>query len=60
MQEAVSTRQLIGQAVGMVRERYTLDEARAFGFLTRLSSHENVKLRTVAERMLQAHDATRS
>ncbi|MDZ5661734.1 GAF and ANTAR domain-containing protein [Nocardioides sp. S-58] len=60
LQEAVSTRQLIGQAVGMVRERYTLDEARAFGFLTRLSSHENVKLRTVAERMLQAHDATRS
>lgn len=56
LQEAISTRQLIGQAVGMVMERFSIDEARAFGFLTRLSSHENVKLRVVAERLLQAGD----
>lgn len=54
LQEAVATRQLIGQAVGMVMERFTVDEARAFGFLTRLSSHENIKLRVVAERLLEA------
>jgi AmiR/NasT family two-component response regulator len=54
LQEAVRSRQMIGQAVGMVMERYQVDEARAFGFLTRLSSHQNVKLRVVAEELLQA------
>lgn len=54
LQEAVRSRQMIGQAVGMVMERYQVDEARAFGFLTRLSSHQNVKLRVVAQELLQA------
>jgi hypothetical protein len=53
LQEAVRTRQLIGQAVGVVMERFGLDDARAFGFLTRLSQDTNVKLRTVAERLLE-------
>jgi hypothetical protein len=54
LNEAVTSRQIIGQAVGIVMERYGVDEARAFGFLTRLSSHENLKLRLVAERLIQA------
>ncbi len=54
LQEAVRSRQVIGQAVGVVMERYSVDEARAFGFLTRLSNNENLKLRLVAERLLQA------
>jgi hypothetical protein len=54
LQEAVTSRQLIGQAVGMVMERYGVDEARAFGFLTRLSSHENLKLRVVAQRFISS------
>lgn len=54
LEVAVKSRQVIGQAVGMVMERYQLDEARAFGFLTRLSSHENLKLRIVAERLIEA------
>jgi hypothetical protein len=53
LHQAVRSRQLIGQAVGMVMERYSVDEARAFGFLTRLSSHENMKLRLVAERLIE-------
>src|SRR5690349_10395804 len=53
LEEAVAARQLIGQAVGIVMERYGIDEARAFGFLARLSSHENLKLRLVAERLVQ-------
>lgn len=53
LQDAVKSRQVIGQAVGMVMERYDVDEARAFGFLARLSSHENLKLRLVAERIIQ-------
>lgn len=52
LQEAVQTRQLIGQAVGVTMERFDLDEARAFGFLTRISQDTNTKLRTVAERLL--------
>lgn len=52
LQEAVQTRQLIGQAVGVTMERFKLDEARAFGFLARLSQDNNVKLRVVAERLL--------
>lgn len=59
LREALTTRQLIGQAVGMVMERFDLDEARAFGFLTRLSQDNNVKLRVVAERMLADRDADR-
>jgi GAF domain-containing protein len=47
--EAVRTRTVIGQAVGIVMERYSLDDQRAFAFLQRLSSHRNVKLRQVAQ-----------
>lgn len=52
LQEAVQTRQRIGQAVGVVMHRYSLDEARAFAFLARLSSTSNTKLRIVAERII--------
>jgi hypothetical protein len=51
LEEAVTSRQLIGQAVGIVMERFQVDDARAFGFLTRLSNQENLKLRLVAERL---------
>jgi hypothetical protein len=53
LREAVATRQLIGQAVGVAMERFELDEARAFGFLARLSQDNNVKLREVARRLLE-------
>lgn len=52
LQEAAQTRQRIGQAVGVVMQRYGLDEARAFAFLARLSSTSNTKLRVVADRMI--------
>lgn len=48
LQEAVRTRQVIGTAIGVVMERYQLEEDRAFAFLARLSQHQNVKLREVA------------
>lgn len=52
LEEAVVTRQLIGKAVGIVMERYQVDEARAFAFLARLSNDQNIKLRLVAERLV--------
>jgi GAF domain-containing protein len=48
LNEAVRTRGEIGKAVGVVMERYKLNDQRAFAFLTRLSQHRNVKLRRVA------------
>ena len=54
LQHAVQTRQVIGQAVGIVMHQYGLDDARAFAFLTRLSSHNNQKLRSVADQVIAA------
>jgi transcriptional regulator with GAF, ATPase, and Fis domain len=45
---AVDRRTKIGMALGMVMERYELDEARAFDVLKRLSSHTNTKLYDIA------------
>lgn len=58
---AIESRTVIGQAVGMLMERYRLDEDRAFDVLRRLSSQDNVKLRdlaaqVVATRELPEHD----
>jgi GAF domain-containing protein len=49
---AIGSRQLIGQAVGMVMERYQVPEDRAFQFLVRASSSSNIKLRDVAQQMV--------
>ncbi|HWJ82180.1 MAG TPA: GAF and ANTAR domain-containing protein [Nocardioides sp.] len=49
VREAVQSRGIIGQAVGIVMERFRLDDARAFGFLVRLSQDSNVRVRALAE-----------
>jgi ANTAR domain len=45
---ALDTRKLIGQAQGMLMERYGLDEPRAFEVLRRYSQTHHLKLRRVA------------
>lgn len=57
LQEAMRTRQLIGRAVGIVMERFRLTEDRAFAFLARLSQARNVKLRVVAEELVDEAEA---
>jgi AmiR/NasT family two-component response regulator len=52
LHEAVQSRTTIGTAVGIVMERYKLDDERAFAFLQRLSSHRNVKLRVVVQELV--------
>lgn len=52
LQESVSSRQAIGTAVGIVMERYGIDEDRAFQFLARASSTSNIKLRAIAEEIV--------
>lgn len=54
LNEAVRTRTTIGQAIGIVMERYQLTAERAFAFLTRVSQHRNVKLRLVAQDIIDA------
>lgn len=50
---AMQSRQLVGQAVGVVMERFGLDEARAFAFLTRMAAQHEIKVREVARRLLE-------
>lgn len=50
--QALQTRQLIGQAVGIVMYRYAVDERAAFAYLTRVSQNSNVKLHDVAARIV--------
>ena len=56
LKETIRTRGMIGRAVGIVMERYGLTEQRAFAFLTRLSQHGNIKLRTVAQQIADSTD----
>jgi hypothetical protein len=52
MHAALGSRKLIGQALGIVMERYQIDEDRAFDFLVRTSRDSNVKLRVIAADMV--------
>jgi GAF domain-containing protein len=57
---ALGTRKTIGQAIGILMERHDLVEDRAFAYLTRVSSHSNVKLRDVAQEIVaRRHDQSR-
>lgn len=57
---AVGTRQVIGEAMGIVMERYALTEERAFEFLIRMSQTSNVKLRDVAKGIVTASSTSAS
>lgn len=59
--EALQSRKVIGQAIGIVSERYQMDEDGAFAFLVRASSHGNLKLRDVAQEIVDVRNGnTRS
>jgi len=50
---ALDGRKLIGQAQGILMERYGLDDKAAFAVLQRYSQHHNLKLRVVAKRLVE-------
>ena len=52
LNESVASRQAIGTAVGIIMERYRIGEERAFQFLVRASSTSNIKLRTIAQEIV--------
>ncbi|MER7243252.1 GAF and ANTAR domain-containing protein [Kribbella sp. NPDC000426] len=49
---AVDARKLVGQAMGILMERYNLDGDRAFAILKRYSQDTNTKLRDVAQQLI--------
>jgi GAF domain-containing protein len=52
LNHALQTRKVIGQALGILMERYHIDADRAFQFLIRASSTSNTKLRDVAHEVV--------
>jgi GAF domain-containing protein len=60
LQSALSTRDRIGQAKGIIMERYGVDEIAAFDMLKRLSQDSNTRLADIAQRVIDTrsdHDA---
>jgi hypothetical protein len=49
LSSAMQTRKVIGQAIGILMERYGIHEDNAFGFLVRASQTDNIKLRDIAQ-----------
>jgi hypothetical protein len=53
MDIALDSRSLIGQATGIVMDRYDIDAVRAFAVLKRISQQSNVKLHEVAVELIR-------
>jgi GAF domain-containing protein len=53
MLQAVDARKLVGQAMGILMERFDLDGDRAFEVLKRYSQDNNQKLRDVAQHLIE-------
>jgi GAF domain-containing protein len=53
LEQALDSRAVIDQAVGIIRSRSGVSAEDAFGRLVRMSQNENVKLREVAARLVE-------
>jgi hypothetical protein len=53
LSQALHTRTDIGTAVGMLMERYSIDQDQAFAFLARTSQNRNLKIRALAQQVIQ-------
>lgn len=54
LRRALTTRDTIGQAKGMLMERFDIDAAAAFDLLVRLSQDANVRLELIARKLIDA------
>jgi GAF domain-containing protein len=59
LRSGLVTRTVIGQAEGILMERLKITADQAFGVLSRLSQHSNVKLRDVARNLVETGDIPR-
>jgi GAF domain-containing protein len=57
---ALASRDIIGQAKGIIMERFGVDAVQAFNLLTRLSQESNTKLIEVAQRLVDSDHPTTS
>ena len=53
LHSALSTRDRIGQAKGIIMERYGVDDVRAFEMLRQLSQDSNTRLVDIAQRVIE-------
>jgi GAF domain-containing protein len=53
LQSALLSRDVIGQAKGVIMERFSIDAVQAFALLRELSQSSNTKLSDVAQRVLE-------
>jgi hypothetical protein len=60
LNQALQTRKVIGEALGILMERYQLSEDRAFAFLVRASNTSNLKVHTIAQELVDAADTRRA
>jgi GAF domain-containing protein len=58
LESALSTRDRIGQAKGIIMERFDVDDVRAFDMLRRLSQESNTRLVDIAERVIATRGDT--
>ncbi|WP_166375948.1 GAF and ANTAR domain-containing protein [Aeromicrobium phragmitis] len=56
LESALESRTLIGQAEGILMERFSIDAVTAFAVLRRASQHSNVKVRDLAEQLVHRGD----
>jgi GAF domain-containing protein len=56
LQSALTSRDVIGQAKGMIMERYHVDAIRAFDILRELSQTANVKLADIAKQVIETRE----
>ncbi|HEX3930761.1 MAG TPA: GAF and ANTAR domain-containing protein [Nocardioides sp.] len=52
LNRAMHTRKVIGQGIGILMERYDIPEDNAFQFLVRASQADNIKVRDIAQRLV--------
>ena len=53
LRQAMATREMIGQAVGILVERLKVTPGRAFAILVHVSQTHNIKLRDIAQRLVE-------
>ena len=55
LRDALTRRQQIGVAVGLLAQRFSISPERAWSLLVRLSQNGHVKVREIAEAVIDAH-----
>jgi hypothetical protein len=55
LRDALTRRQQIGVAVGLLAQRFAISPERAWSLLVRLSQNGHVKVREIAEAVIEAH-----